>query len=124
MIDTSQAHAVLTEKLAQVTEELAHIATHDEHTDDWVAIPVGTETAEADETDEADVVEEWNERRATVSVLETDYRNLKRALSKIAEGSYGVCEISGQPIEDKRLLANPAARTCIAHMDEEGTLPL
>jgi RNA polymerase-binding transcription factor DksA len=27
-------------------------------------------------------------------------------------GTYGVCEKSGKPIELDRLMANPAARTC------------
>lgn len=124
MLDTAPFREKLETRLTEILSELSTIATHNEVTDDWVAVPVGTEQAEADENDEADIVEEWNERRATLSVLETDYRNVKRALAKIAAGTYGVCEVSGAPIEEKRLQANPSARTCIMHMNEEGTLPL
>lgn len=124
MLDTTTITHELETKLKQLTTELAQIALHNEETDDWEALPSGTESAEADINDEADVVEEWNERRATVAVLEVDYRNTKRALAKIAAGTFGICEISGKPIEAERLRINPLARTCIAHMNDEGTLPL
>jgi RNA polymerase-binding transcription factor DksA len=124
MTDTTTMKTRLEESLAAITSELRAIANYDETSDNWEALPVGTESSEPDENDEADVVEEWNERRATVSVLETDYRNTKRALEKIAAGTYGICEISGEPIEEARLMANPAARTCIAHREEEDTLSL
>ena len=47
-----------------------------------------------------------------------------RALQKIKAGAYGVCEISGEPIEVERLAANPAARTTLANADREKELPL
>lgn len=124
MTDTTTMKTRLEESLAAITTELRTIANYDDTSDNWEALPVGAESSEPDENDEADVVEEWNERRATVSVLETDYRNTKRALEKIAAGTYGICEISGEPIEEARLMANPAARTCIAHREEEDTLSL
>jgi RNA polymerase-binding transcription factor DksA len=111
-------------QLSAVIEELQTIANHDETTDDWVAVPDATELMEADENTEADAVEEWNERRATLSQLETTYRLIKRALNKIEAGTYGICEISGEEIEPERLMINPTARTCTRHMDEERTLPL
>jgi DnaK suppressor protein len=124
MIDTTTIKATLEDTLATLTTELSAIAVHNPETDDWEALPVGADSSEPDENDEADVVEEWNERRATVAVLETDYRNTKRALAKIAAGTYGICEVSGEPIEEARLHANPAARTCIAHREEEDLLSL
>lgn len=39
---------------------------------------------------------------------------LRHALSKFADGSYGLCEECGQPIGVSRLLARPEARLCIA----------
>ena len=38
---------------------------------------------------------------------------LDRALARIADGSYGSCERCGEPIPPDRLLARPAARTCV-----------
>lgn len=124
MLDIKSIATELEGKLKQLTDELSQIAVHNEASDDWEALPSGTESSEPDINDEADVVEEWNERRATVAVLEVDYRNVRRALSKITAGTYGRCEISDEPIEENRLQVNPLARTCIAHMNDEGSLPL
>ena len=41
-------------------------------------------------------------------------RDVEDALRKIEEGSYGVCEICGEPIGAERLSAIPWARLCIA----------
>lgn len=35
------------------------------------------------------------------------------ALARIAAGTYGYCELCGQPVAPDRLLARPTARTCI-----------
>jgi RNA polymerase-binding transcription factor DksA len=51
--------------------------------------------------------------------LEVRYNEIKSALKKIEEsapGAYGLCEVGGEQIEEDRLEANPAARTCKAHM--------
>lgn len=125
MTDVSFYRTKLEEQLEAVTAELQTIGTYDAATDNWEAIPDEEDMAvDADENTNADSVEAWNERRATLSDLERDYRNIKRALAKIAAGTYGICEVSGEPIEEKRLEFKPDARTCMAHMDEEGQLPL
>jgi RNA polymerase-binding transcription factor DksA len=123
-MDTTPFKVRLEEHLARLTAELSAIASHDAHTDDWEALPVGADQAEPDQNDEADVVEEWNERRAVVAALEMEYHDVKRALRKMSEGTYGICEVSGEPIEVERLEINPAARTCIAHREEEELLAL
>ncbi len=116
--------AKLNDKLNQVVGELEQIATYNEESDDWEAKPELTDAAEADENSHADAAEELAGRVALTTNLEQDYRNIKRALKKIADGTYGICEISGETIEPERLLFKPDARTCHTHMDEEGTLPL
>ena len=103
--------------------ELSQIATENPETGDWVAIPDMAELGDADENVEADAIETWNERRALMAQLEVRLRNVERALKKISDGEYGTCEISGEPIEPERLAANPAARTCIAHREQEAELP-
>jgi RNA polymerase-binding transcription factor DksA len=39
--------------------------------------------------------------------------DLERALERLEEGSYGVCEGCKRPIAPERLAARPAATTCI-----------
>ena len=125
MPDYSPYKTRLEEQLRIIIAELETIAIYDLVNDNWEAIPNQEEIAsDADENTSADFIEEWNQRRATVSDLEREYRDIKRALNKIAAGTYGLCEVSGEPIEEKRLAARPDARTCIAHMNEEGQLPL
>lgn len=114
----------LDDRLMNITDELKTIAIHNEETDDWIAIPEGAEVGEADPNTEADVVEGWNERRAILSTLETEYQNVKRALRKIEDGTFGICEIDGSKIEEERLRANPTARTSIANMARESELSL
>ncbi len=124
MTENNSLKSQLEIKLAGLKTELSTIANYDEGSDDWQAIPDTAELNEADENAEADAVEEWNERRGTVSALETEYRDTKRALSKIAAGTYGHCEICQGAIEPERLAFKPTARTCIAHINEEASLTL
>ena len=41
-----------------------------------------------------------------------------RALEKIGEGTYGLCDRCGQPIEEGRLQAMPEATLCLRHQKE------
>lgn len=123
MADTNTHKHTLETLLDEIITELETIAVYRTETDDWVAKPESS-GGEADDNVAADLVEDWNERRATLSDLETRYQNIKRALKKIEDGTFGICEVSGAPIEADRLEANPAARTCKAHLDQEQDLPL
>ena len=40
---------------------------------------------------------------------------VRRARRRIAEGTYGTCEVCGEPIPEARLEARPWANHCIAH---------
>lgn len=40
-------------------------------------------------------------------------KDIDRALSRIEEGTFGVCEECGEDIGEKRLMAKPDALTCI-----------
>lgn len=123
-IDTNEQKTELEAELAQVIEELRSLGIHNPDVkEDWIATPGETIDAEPDENLAADRVEDWDERRATLAVLETRYNNIRRALGKIEDGTYGTCEVSGEPIEEERLHAYPAARTKVAHADDESSLP-
>jgi RNA polymerase-binding transcription factor DksA len=70
----------------------------------------------SDMNDLGDRDEEFANTANTLGELEIRYKDIILALKKINEGTYGICEISGKPIEEDRLMANPAARTCKSHM--------
>ncbi len=122
-MDTSHYKLLLEGMLGELVQELNAIGIHNpKNPQDWIAVPESMDVQEADTDLVADVVEEWDERQGLVATLEKRYNDVTRALAKIEAGTFGVCEISGEPIEETRLEANPAARTNIAHMNEEGAL--
>jgi DnaK suppressor protein len=44
---------------------------------------------------------------------------IRKALEKIDDGTFGTCEVCGEPIEFKRLEARPVTTHCIACKTEE-----
>jgi RNA polymerase-binding transcription factor DksA len=122
-IDTHAMKIRLEEELATLTKELEGLGIHNPQTkEDWIPTPKDVGTPEADQNVVADRSEDWAERRGTLDALETRYNNIVRALDAIAGGTYGICEIGGEEIEADRLEANPAARTCKAHITDEASL--
>lgn len=62
----------------------------------------------------ADTATETFEREKDLSILgqlEAELAELQAALERIDAGTYGVDEVTGEPIPDERLDAIPAART-------------
>jgi DnaK suppressor protein len=41
--------------------------------------------------------------------------DVRRARQRLAEGSYGSCEVCGEPIPEGRLEARPWSTRCVAH---------
>ena len=83
---------------------------------DWEAIPSETGT-ESDVNDQAEVLESYAENTAILNELEIRYNAVLSALARIEEGTYGVCSIGGEQIEEDRLRADPAATTCKSHLN-------
>ena len=82
----------------------------------WEASPENIDTDSADENEVADKIEGFEENMGIVAKLDGQLGEVIAALDKITKGTYGVCEVSAEPIEKERLEANPAARTCLKHM--------
>ncbi|MCE9629028.1 MAG: hypothetical protein K8Q91_03485 [Candidatus Vogelbacteria bacterium] len=112
---------LLTEK-EQLEAGLNEVGLPDsDQTGDWHAAP--SDRSEVDMRDDvADRLEDFEEQEATEVNLEKQLRDVTLALEKIEAGTYGLCEIGGEPIETDRLEANPAARTCKIHLNEEADL--
>ncbi len=45
--------------------------------------------------------------------LEAGLERTERALTKLDEGTYGLCDVCGEPIAEKRLAAMPDVVTCV-----------
>ncbi len=118
-METEKYKLALQTELNQLNSEMKELGVKNpEVKGDWVERANDLDTVSADLNDVADRTEEYDERRATLATLEGRYNNIMHALKKIDDGSYGICEVSGETIEEDRLEANPAARTCKLHMNE------
>lgn len=118
--DTNYFKQKLEEELTQLEAELKTVGRKNpDNNNDWEATPAEIEPDMAEETEVADAIEEFGNNTAILKQLEIRYNEVKDALAKIANGTYGICEISGEKIEEERLEANPAARTCIEHKEEK-----
>jgi RNA polymerase-binding transcription factor DksA len=115
-MNTDAHKDTLTEELATLTEELSQLATKDE-AGIWHADPEDIDPSESDENTVADRFENYEEKSALVQTLATRLSEVETALGAIAHGGYGICRVCANPIEEARLAANPAATTCMKHLD-------
>lgn len=86
---------------------------------------VGTIESDLRQTDDRD----WNEQAIELEndeVLEGldemsrgEVRRIRAAISRIANGTYGVCSTCGHPISAERLAAIPTALACVTCSTEQ-----
>jgi len=118
-LNIKELQAKLEAEKTLLKDELSSVArVNPKNSKNWEAVPAEIgENAFRDE--EADRIETLEERQAEIIPLEKQLHNIDRALAKIADNTYGQCEICQTPIEKARLEANPEARTCKQHLDQE-----
>lgn len=88
-----------------------------ENPNDWEAVAGETNIDPAEAEERAGEITDFEDRSAVEFTLEEKYNKVKAALERIASGTYGVCKICGNAIEEARLIANSSAETCISHKD-------
>ncbi len=110
----SQRQKLEGEKTA-LEADLARFAKKDPVGDDYHA-----RVEEVGRKEEDNVVEEeqYAADRSVEQTLEVHLRDIKAALQRVADGTYGLCVRCRQPISRERLDAEPAAGTCVAHAKE------
>ncbi len=117
MENTEHFKELLEAKKAELESSLSTIGRKNDGSWEATETDAGTvDTAEDGEV--ADGIEQFENNTAELHSLQKELTDVKDALTKIENGTYGVCEISGEPIEQDRLEANPSARTCKAHMND------
>lgn len=115
-MNTDAYKARLLEEKGTLETSLLTVGRRNPHNpSDWEPLPseVGME---ADQNDQAEKLESYAENTAILNDLEIRYNAVIEALSRIEKGTYGVCSVSGETIEEDRLNADPAATTCKAHL--------
>jgi RNA polymerase-binding transcription factor DksA len=117
MIDTTTYRARLEEEKATLEHELQSVGRRNpSNANDWEPVPqeVGQEP---DPNDRADLITHFEDNTAILKDLEIRYNDVLAAIGRIDAGTYGICEVSQESIEEERLNADPAARTCKAHLN-------
>jgi DnaK suppressor protein len=116
-MNTEHFKEKLEEERALIVKQLGDIAIEGEN-GIWEAKAPEMDVLppQADPNEAADKIEELNQRSGEVGTLSARLTEVRDALERIGQGAYGICEAGGEEIEEERLEANPAARTCMQHM--------
>jgi RNA polymerase-binding protein DksA len=85
--------------------------THD--FDEVVAASRDTNADDEHDPEGATIAFERSQVSALARQAQHDLAEIEAALRRLDEGTYGVCEVCGDPIGEGRLDARPAARWCI-----------
>jgi RNA polymerase-binding transcription factor DksA len=111
----------LEEEQVKLEEELSSIGRpNPDNPMDWEARPEDVSgISQADPNSRADHIEDYEINVAIVNQLEARLNHVKDALKRVEVGTYGTCSVDGKEIEEARLIANPAADTCIGHMNQK-----
>lgn len=113
-METTRARAALESEKVRLEKELGALGRPTNVPGDWELAP--SELApEADMLDQAEITTAREDDAAVLADLEARHASVCEALRRIERGTYGLCEACGTPIEEKRLAADPAATTCVAH---------
>lgn len=108
----------LEEEKVILEKELSGVGVRDpRNAANWNASESPEEASEtADLNLEADVIENLQEKHAISDDLEVRLKDVNDALNRLDKKTYGLCEVCGGEIAEKRLLADTAARTCQMHI--------
>lgn len=118
MNDTAKYKSLLEEEKQRLEAELQTVGRRNpSNPADWEPVPQAT-GQEADRNDAADLIEGYEDNTAILKDLEIRYNEVLESLGRIEKGTYGVCAVSGEEIEEDRLTADPAAKTCKAHLND------
>lgn len=117
-IDIDYFKTKLEKEKIELEKELEQVGRQNpDRPSEWEAVPAERDTSQADENTVADFIEGYEENQAIVKTLESRYKDIQSGLDKIKHGVFGICQICKKEIEPSRLEANPAARTCMEHME-------
>ncbi len=117
--NTEQLKKKLEEEKSLLEKELEELGRRSlGNPEDWEALPPETKSeADPDKNIAADMVESFEEAVSVQGELEQRFFEVKKALERIEGETYGICRVCNKEIEEGRLSANPAATTCIAHLN-------
>lgn len=102
---------ILTKEQARLEQQLAVFTDKNVHNKEDYEAEFPDYGSEYDEN--AQEVAVFDDRLALEHQLEDELRDIKVALIKINDGSYGTCKYCGKEIGEERLRARPTSSACI-----------
>ena len=115
-MDLNYFRKKLEDERATLEEQLKSVGRkHPGTPGDWEPQRPEFNAQTSDENEMADVFEEFETDASIEAALETQFNEVKAALKRIDDGSFGKCEMDGKSIDPERLEANPAAARCVEH---------
>ena len=112
MTDRTDAEARLRARLADVE---ARVAAQRRAVEGIVESARDSNVDDEHDPEGATLAWERQQAAALAAEAERERDQLLAALGRVADGTYGVCEVCGRPIPAARLEARPAATRCVEH---------
>ena len=103
---------------ALAEEQSVLLARLDRSAGDMEALIDASRDSNADDEHDPEgqtIAYERSQLSATTDHARAQLAEIEAALGRLEDGTYGVCEVGGEPIAAERLEARPTARTCVAH---------
>ena len=101
------------EERGSLLARLAHLD------DDMAALFAASRDSNADDEHDPEgqtIAYERSQLSAVAQQTRDHLAEVEAALGRVAEGTYGICEVCHRPIAAERLEARPTARTCVQHV--------
>jgi len=95
----------------QILKDLGDLSRKDPHEVDNYSTKFPEYGDKPDEN--AQEISEYSANIVTEKVLEDTFADIEKAISRIDNGTYGVCKYCGNMINIKRLQARPTASSCV-----------
>jgi DnaK suppressor protein len=112
-LDLSKFREQLERQRAELQAELTDLIG--ENTNDDQSESYGVKNHPADDASDLFI----RERNLAISGdLQQELAAVQQALGRVENGTYGFCEVCGEPIGIERLEARPSATLCIRHQRE------
>lgn len=107
----------LLDEKARIRRELTDVGRiNPDNKNDWEPVAANLNIDPAEEEERASELTDFEDRSAVEFELEKHLNEVTAALSRIENGTYGVCRVCKKPVETDRLEANYSAETCKAHI--------
>lgn len=108
--EIEELRGALAQRRREAEERLASLEGHFE---DIVEATASSNVDDEHDPEGATLAYEREQVAALLRNTEEELAELAAARARLAEGTYGTCEVCGGPIAPARLEARPTARTCI-----------